>query len=158
MKFDDLIKLYESDQSDESSPPYIVKSTHTIRYYKDRAHTILHREDGPAITDLHSDGSIKYEEWLIDDCTYNPNGPSSRWPDGSYEYRDSKGELHRDDGPARLFVNYPYKGDMLENWFIHGDKLTPEEIEEHKKKLAIKTEIQGHKNNRIDPGMLEDYL
>jgi len=149
MKFKQLVKIYESEQSDESGPPYIVKSTYTIRYYKDRAHTILHREDGPAITDLHSDGSIKYEEWLIDDCTYNPNGPSSRWPDGSYEYRDSKGELHRDDGPARLFVNYPYHGDTLENWFIHGDKLSPKEIEEQKQKIELNNRVTSDTDNAI---------
>ena len=154
MKFNDIVKLYES----EEGPPYIVKTTNTIRYYKDSAHTILHREGGPALIDMYSNGDIKYEEWLRDEVTYNPDGPSSRWPDGSYEYRDSKGDLHREDGPARLFVNYPYEGDMLESWFIHGDKLTPEEVEERKKKLAVKNEIQSHKNNRIDPGMLEDYL
>ena len=31
-------------------------------------------------------------------------------------------------------------------------------IEEQKKKIAIAKEIQSHKNNRIDSGMLEDYL
>ena len=149
MKFKQLIKLYESEQSDKPGPPYIVKTTHTIRYYKDRAHTILHREGGPALIDMYSDGDIKYEEWLQDNVTYNPDGPSSRWPDGSYEYRDNNGKLHRDDGPARLFVNYPYKGDMLENWFIHGDKLSPKEIEEQKQKIALNNRVTSDTDNAI---------
>ena len=65
-------------------------------------------------------------------------------------YKD--GRRHRINGPAVERVN----GD--DEWWIGGHWLTPEEVEEHKKKLALFKEIESHKNNRIDPGMLEDYL
>ena len=55
MKFDQLVKLYEAEQS---GPPYIKKETFSddqsskikncIFYYKDPEYTIRHREDGPA--------------------------------------------------------------------------------------------------------------
>ena len=45
------------------------------------------------------------------------------------------------------------KTDVVKPYMLNED-----EIETLKKKIAIKKEIQSHKNNRIDPGMLEDYL
>jgi len=95
------------------------------------------------------------------------------WKDGSYEYYNREGKLHRLDGPARflkgrlargfmtVFSKKPMPGknaDVFIQWCVNGHVLNEDEIEILKKKIAIKKEIQSHKNNRIDPGMLEDYL
>ena len=65
-------------------------------------------------------------------------------------YKNDK--LDRTDGPAIEW------GDGKKEWIVNDRHISPKEVEELKKKIAIKQEIQGHKNNRIDPGMLEDYL
>ena len=85
-------------------------------------------------------------------------GHKYTWEDGSYEYRNKDGELHWLDGPARYLVNYIERGNIITQWFVNGKRQTQSEVEELKKKIAIKQEIQVHKNNLIDPGMLEDYL
>lgn len=121
MKFDALVRLYESE-SEQTGPPYIMKDGDTTMYFKNPNFSILHREDGPAA--INSSGM-------------------SWWKNG---------KLHREDGPAIVWFN------GSNQWHLNGVQLSEEEIEELKKKNAAKTEIQSHKNNRIDPGMLEDYL
>ena len=120
MKFNDIVKLYESEQAG----PYA--RTHpdlkTTTYYKYPNYTVRHRLDGPAYI------SGGYRAW----------------------YKD--GLRHREDGPA---IEYTGGGG---EWYLHGKQLSEEEFNEHLKKLEIKKEIEGHKNNRIDLGMLEDYL
>ena len=70
----------------------------------------------------------------------------------TYYYKTYRGKLHREDGPA-----IEYK-DGYKEWYLNDKELTKEEFDEYLKKKEIKKEIQSHKNNRIDPGMLEDYL
>jgi hypothetical protein len=60
-------------------PQYIeITSTGSKFYYKDKAMTILHREDGPAVE--WNDGS-KY--WRINGKTHREDGPAIEWSDGS---------------------------------------------------------------------------
>ena len=61
------------------------------------------------------------------------------------------GKRHRLDGPA-------VEGKTTKEWFINGKMISEEDFNNYIKKTEIKKEISGHKNNRIDPGMLEDYL
>lgn len=123
MKFDALVKLYESQQK---GPPYItVNHIGTKFYYKNPECTILHRLDGPAII-------------------VTKGGNSSYW------YKDNL--LHREDGPAIERVN------NIKEYYINGKSLQEEEFIEYLKKKEVSKEIQSHKNNRIDPRMLEDYL
>ena len=148
--------------SKQTGPPYIVTDAKgDTLYFKDSKHTILHRDNGPAVE--YKDGS---EAWYKDNELHRVGGPAitllltsgnpfytmmitlhagdKAWYQNNY--------LHRTDGPAVERHN----GQKL--WYINGNRLTPEEVEEHKKKNAIKKEIIDNKNNRIDPGMLEDYL
>ena len=141
MKFDDIVKLYES------SPRYYTKRQEYRKvYYKDPKRKIIHREDGPAIE--WDDGG---KEWFVDSHRHREDGPAIEFASGD-KYWFKHGKCHREDGPAIVYA----RGDSY--WFLNDQILSPEEVKEHKKKLAIKNEIQGHKNNRIDPGMLEDYL
>ena len=129
MKFKQLIKLYETKQK---GPPYLsVGKFGTKWWHKDREKTTLHRTEKDPETGLTL--------------------PAVEYEDGDkFWYKD--GLQHRLDGPA---VEY---GNGETYWYINDIQLSPKEIEEQKKKLAVKNEIQSHKNNRIDPGMLEDYL
>ena len=122
MTFDKTVQQY-LQESEQTGPPYIIKQGGASFYYKDPDHSILHREDGPAI--VWSDGR---RSWWIN------------------------GDRHREDGPAVIYA------DGSKNWWVNGKKLTEDEFNEHLNRCDIKKEIQGHKNNRIDPGMLEDYL
>jgi len=46
-------------------------------YYKDKAMTIYHRLDGPAVE--YADGS---KEWYVDDKRHRLDGPACDWADG----------------------------------------------------------------------------
>ena len=79
-----------------------------------------------------------------------PDGPVTDTTGNKRWYKDDK--LHRLDGPAVKWTN------GAKEWYINGKQLTEKEFNEYIKKQEISKEIQSHKNNRIDPGMLEDYL
>ena len=51
-------------------------------YYKDRAMTICHRLDGPAIE--HADGGSKV--WYVDDKLHRLDGPAIEYADGCKEW------------------------------------------------------------------------
>ena len=78
------------------------------------------------------------------------DGPAVEYPNGDSEWW-LNGKRHREDGPAVVWKT-------LHQYYIHGKHLTFDEFNEHLKKLKVSKDIQSHKNNRIDPGMLEDYL
>ena len=132
MKFNDLIiKLHESEQT---GPPYIVKSSHCIIYYNDPLHNIMHRDEKDPETGLSLPAYIN-----------NENRMNTWWING---------KRHREDGPA---IDNGYS----KQWWLNGERVdvkTQKEFDEYMKRKQIKQYIQGHKNNRIDPGMLEDYL
>lgn len=153
MKFDKTVKriLKESEQTD---PPYkrvtYQQGPHEgngkiTTYYKDPEKRILHREDGPTVI------APDYTAWYIDNRRHREDGPAYETEEG-YKGWFANGVRHRVDGPAVEYSN----GDT--EWWVNGVKLWPEQIDELKKKIALSKEIQSHKNNRIDPGMLEDYL
>lgn len=144
MKFNDIVKLYESEQT---GPPYIVKdSDGTTSYYKDSKHTILHRLDGPAVEWYTG---TKY--WYVNNKQHRLDGPAVERKNGTKEWWVDN-ERHRLDGPAYI-DRLDYK-----EWYIRGEELTEAEFNNYIKKQAVSKEIQSHKNNRIDPGMLEEYL
>ena len=89
--------------------------------------------------------------WWLNGKRHRIGGPAYENAEGHKEWYVD-GKKHRLDGPAVI------RRDGTKSWWINGNELTKEEVEEHKKKLAVTKEIQSHKNNRIDPGMLEDYL
>ena len=133
--------------SKQTGPPYIVEDEFgNIQYFKDRECDILHRDDGPAVTTEFGD-----LVWYKDGKLHRLGGPAVERHDGEKKWYVN-GNLHRDDGPAVVRPNGEKK------WYVNGNILTPEEFVEHKNKFAIKTEIQAHPNNRIDPDMLGEYL
>ena len=80
-------------------------------YYKDKAMTIFHRLDGPAIE--YADGS---KAWLINGKYHREDGPAVEQANGDkYWYRNDK--FHREDGPAIECVN-GYKEWYINNVFI----------------------------------------
>ena len=83
---------------------------------------------------------------------HRDKGPAYVTKDVMQWYKN--GKCHREDGPAVVF-----KGSNTRGWFLDGE-IYGNEIEHQKAllKYKAKEEIQSHKNNRIDPGMLEDYL
>jgi len=77
-------------------------------YYKDKAKTILHREDVPAVE--WSDGS---KFWFINGEHHREDGPAVEWANGDkYWYINDK--RHREDGPAVEYAN----GNKY--WYING--------------------------------------
>lgn len=76
----------------------IVKTQFNECHYKDDGCTILHREDGPAITWV--DGVIEY--W-IEGQLHRENGPAIIWHNNTVEYY-IKGKRHREDGPAIIHL------------------------------------------------------
>jgi hypothetical protein len=60
---------------------YVLRISYSTRYYKDKDHTILHREDGPALE--YSKGSLL---WLQNDNYHRMDGPSAIDPDGFREW------------------------------------------------------------------------
>lgn len=190
MKFDKLLKLYESKHSYSRT-----NDTGTF-YFSSDENPHMHREVGPAF--IGKDGT---KSWFIDGKRHRDDGPAIEYKDGStmwYKHghlhriggpavEDSRqgnqwwedGKLHRLDGPALddktgqwYYINgvrHREDGPAVirhdtpnvagyEEWWMNDKKLSPEEVAQQKKKIAIKNAIQSHKNNRIDPGMLEDYL
>jgi hypothetical protein len=66
----------------------------TKKYFKDKAKTILHREDGPAVE--YSNGE---RAWYVDGKLHRLDGPAIEHADGSKSWLVD-GKYHREDGPA----------------------------------------------------------
>ena len=118
-------------------------------YYKNAECTINHRLDGPAVTYMNQPNATTY--WFVNGKKHREDGPAIEYHNGDKEWYVN-GKQHRLDGPAVELAN------GMAEWYINDIRLTSKEVEEQKKKIAVKQDIQSHKNNRIDPGMLEDYL
>ena len=85
-------------------------------YYKDKAMTVNHRLDGPAME--YADG---YNAWFVDGNLHRTDGPAIEWADGSKSwYVDDK--RHRTDGPA---IEY---SDGYKAWYVDGKILTEKEF------------------------------
>ena len=83
---------------------------------------------------------------------HRDNGPASVTKDTVQWWKH--GKCHREDGPAVIFKHHVVCG-----WYLDGNICNNEdEYRQALVKYKAKEEIQSHKNNRIDPGMLEDYL
>jgi hypothetical protein len=77
-------------------------------YYKDKAMTIRHRIDGPAI-----EGSDGDKAWYVDGKRHRLDGPAIEWADGSKSWWVD-GKRHRLDGPAYEWSD----GDKA--WYVDG--------------------------------------
>ena len=140
-KFDKTVNEYLKEAVQPNGP--VTNANSDKVWYKDGKR---HRLDGPAVERANGD-----KVWYINGKRHRLDGPAVEYANGDkLWYKD--GKRHRLDGPAVEYAS----GDS--HWFLNDQILSPKEVTEHKQKLAIKKEIQGHKNNRIDPGMLEDYL
>jgi hypothetical protein len=61
------------------TPQYIeIDEYGTKTYFKDKAMTMLHREDGPAV-----EGYDGYKAWYINGKRHREDGPAVEWNDGS---------------------------------------------------------------------------
>ena len=158
MKFDALVNHLLKENTDDKPSlalggvyPYkdgtfkIVRKGRTY-YSKDRGLPRYHRLDGPAV--IYASGT---KEWYVDDTRHRLDGPAVESSNGDKSWW-VRGRLHRLDGPAVEL------SDGTNEWYINGEELTKDEFDEYLKKKEVSKEIQSHKNNRIDPGMLEDYL
>jgi hypothetical protein len=77
-------------------------------YYKDKAMTIHHREDGPAVE--YPDGD---KSWYINGKRHREDGPAAEYANvGKFWYVD--GKLHREDGPAIEFAG------GHKEWYVDG--------------------------------------
>jgi len=108
-------------------------------YYKDKAMTIYHRHDGPAVEWFDGtktwwvdgkrhrldgpafEGTDGYKEWYVDGKCHRLDGPALEYSDGSkFWYVDDI--RHRLDGPAIIWDN----GDK--EWYVDGERLTEEQF------------------------------
>ena len=83
---------------------------------------LRHREDGPAIEDINGykawylNGEMLSENEFIERTKKSDNVIRKVLDDGTVEYRNSKNELHRLDGPA---VEWNNKG---KDWYVNGKR------------------------------------
>jgi hypothetical protein len=99
------------------TPQYIyINSKGSKFYYNDKAMTILHREDGPAI-----EGSNGSKEWRINGKTHREDGPAIEWWDGKKTWY-LNGNRHREDGPAVEYSN------GSKSWYLNDENLTEAEF------------------------------
>jgi hypothetical protein len=91
------------------TPQYIeINSNGSKFYYKDKAMTILHREDGPAISYRYGD-----KLWYLNGQPHREDGPAIEHGGGAKNWY-KHGKRHREDGPA-------YEGaDGTKFWIING--------------------------------------
>jgi len=85
-------------------------------YYKDKAMTMLHRLDGPAV-----EYTNRYKAWYVDGKRHRLDGPAFEWFDGHKEWYVD-GKRHRLDGPAYERAN-GYKA-----WYVDGKELSEEQF------------------------------
>ena len=109
-------------------------------------------EKGPPYT-IHSADNTEHYYYRDPErrVLHREDGPAVHFKNG-YEAWYINSQLHRLDGPARTY------SDGQQEWYLHGDYMSEQEHTDAVKKLEIKNDVLSHKNNRIDPGMLEDYL
>ncbi len=99
------------------TPVYIIINEYGDKYYyKDKAMTIRHREDGPAAE--YADG-CKF--WFIDGKLHREDGPAVELANGGKSWY-ANGKLHREDGPA---IEY---SDGYKAWYLDGVKLSKQEF------------------------------
>jgi hypothetical protein len=122
------------------TPVYIIIGKYGNKhYYKDKAMTILHREDGPAAEhangckEWYSNGKHHREDgpaveyanghkaWFLDGKLHREDGPAVELAGGHKEWYVN-GKRHREDGPA---VEY---ADGHKAWFIDGVSLSEQEF------------------------------
>jgi hypothetical protein len=77
----------------------------------------LHRNNGPAVQKLYTGGETE-EEYYSDGIRYRVR---KTWPTGSFEeeHYDENGQLHNDNGPARIAYNAA-TGLTVKEWRKHG--------------------------------------
>jgi len=93
-----------------------IDSNGTKYYYADKAFSILHRDDGPAIE--WSDGD---KSWFFDGKRHRLDGPAVHRLNGTkIWYVD--GKRHRLDGPAIEWA------DGTKEWFVEHERLTESEF------------------------------
>ena len=96
-------------------------------YFKDKAMTVFHREDGPAI-----EGYDGYKAWYINGKRHREDGPAVEGADG-YKVWYINGKRHREDGPA---VEW---NDGSKYWYLNGVKFTEQEFLKRTAKEIILT-------------------
>ena len=95
---------------------YIETDGSQTKYYSDKAMTVIHREDGPAVESANGD-----KKWYLNGKLHREDGPAVEDTDGYKEWY-LNGKLHREDGPAIEYTN-GYKA-----WYINNKSLTEEEF------------------------------
>jgi len=110
------------------TPQYIrIDKDNNKYYYKDKAMTILHREDGPAIE--WADGN---KFWYLNGKLRREDGPACEWSNGTKIWL-LDGDYHREDGPACEYA------DGSKSWYLNGVKYTEEEFKKKTAKEIILT-------------------
>jgi hypothetical protein len=110
-------------------PQYIKKDRYVTAYYKDKAMTLLHREDGPA-EEFH-DGT---KRWWLHGQRHREDGPACEYQDGTKVWC-IHGLRHRTDGPAYEDPRY----NVYEYW-LNGTLVTEEEFRNRTLKETINIE------------------
>ena len=123
--FDGLIEWYKNGRlhSPDNNTPAISFLGKYESYYKDGR---VHRDNGPAIINYNSDGTIAKEEFYNDGYYHSNSGPSIK--EENYEVYHHYGKRHREDGPA--VVHKDKEGNVIkEEWWINGEISKTKELE-----------------------------
>lgn len=94
----------------ELAQEYVETDAHgTQRWYADAAHSILHRDNAPAVISAQG-----WESWYSMGKLHRTDGPAETFSDGTKMwYQD--GLLHRIDGPACEYA------DGTQLWLVNGN-------------------------------------
>jgi hypothetical protein len=149
------------------TPVYIeITECGTKYYYKDKAMTSFHREDGPAVeypngyrawylnNDLHREDGPAVEhadgdkQWYLNGQLHREDGPAIEYFDGSKSwYINSK--RHREDGPAVEWLD----GDK--EWWLEGREYTEEDFKKRTAKEVVLTMGEIAERLGVDVGKLK---
>ena len=98
------------------------------RHYKDKAMTVCHRLDGPAMEYTNGD-----KVWCVDDRVHRSDGPAIEYANGGKEWYVD-GKRHRLDGPAIEYAN------GWKVWFVDGDEVSEENFNALTKPIELTLE------------------
>ena len=92
---------------------YIINHRDETCYFKYKNHTVLHREDGPAVNNNRT------QEWWVNGQRHRVDGPALLDVDG-YKAWYQNGYLHRLDGPA--VEHQGYEAFYITGRFFHAGR------------------------------------
>jgi hypothetical protein len=124
------------------TPQYIESDQYGNKFYrKDKAMTILHREDGPAV-----EGYDGYKAWWLNGKRHREDGPAVEWNDGRSWY------LNGECLSEQEFLKQTAKEI---GWYLNGECLSEQEFLKRTAKEIVLTMDEIAAKFRIEVSKLK---